>query len=400
MVALLLASANVTAQLSADENAAKSETSAPVASVAPASTTQQQQQIAKQKLDQVRAEIKSVVEQQRQTRGERDDTTRALREKEQAIAAIAKEVDAIDARLAAQQSRLGELESQRDALSAKLATQRAALGALLRSAYALGRNEQLRLLLQQDDVARIARVLAYHQYFQRAQVARIDSLLADLKQLADVRSKIESTIAELSTTRTARADEDRKLGNERSERVALLTQIDARLHDQGDRLAVLGKDEKAMLELLERLRDVFADIPKQPKGSESFESLRGKLVWPVKGRVLSTFASNDDSGRKTTGIRIAADTGTPVRAIAHGRVVFADWFKGYGLLLIVDHGDGYLSLYGYNETLRKEVGDWVTPGEVIASSGASGGQKSPSVYFELRRKSDPLDPRGWLGKSR
>lgn len=361
---------------------------------------QSQEHQAKQKLDRVRAQIKALVEEQRATRGERDDATRAVREKEETIAASTLAVAATERRLDDQQAELARLDDQKKALETKLTSQREALAALLRSAYALGRNEELRLLLQQDDVAKIARVLAYHRYFQQARVEKIHGLLDDLKQLADVQQVIAAQSVELAKTRQTQIDDNRKLADERAERLVLLGELYVQLKDQGARLAALGKDEKDMLALLERLRDVFADIPRQPSGAASFESQRGQLAWPAKGRVLTAFGTSDESGRKSSGMRIAANSGTPVHAVARGRVVFADWFKGYGLLVIVDHGDNYLSLYGYNETLSKEIGDWVAPGETIASSGASGGQKESSVYFELRHKSEALDPRGWLAKAR
>ncbi|MFI4970796.1 MAG: murein hydrolase activator EnvC family protein, partial [Lysobacterales bacterium] len=305
-------------------------------------------------------------------------------------------VHALDEKLAAQQARLGELTAQRGRLEIALQSQRAALAALLRSAYALGRNEELKLLLQQDDVAAIARVLAYHRYFQRAQLGQIDQVRDDLRHLAELEDSINAASAELAATRAAQAAEAARLETERSERAELVATIDAKLKDQGARIAALGKDEAALTQLLERLRDVFADIPRQLSGAEPFASSRGKLAWPLRGRIVTAFGVADESGRTSRGVLLAAKSGTPVHAISHGRVAFADWLRGYGLMIIVDHGDGYLSLYGCNETLLKDVGDWVEAGEAIATSGASGGQKVPGLYFELRAKGQPTDPRGWL----
>ncbi|WP_300618702.1 peptidoglycan DD-metalloendopeptidase family protein [Dokdonella sp.] len=355
-----------------------------------------QERDAKQKLDAVRAEIRALTEQQRATAGERDDAVRGLRERELALAAVAKEVHALDERLDDQQRRLGELDTRRRGLEAALESQRESLAALLRSAYAIGNHQELKLLLQQDDVAAISRVLAYHRYFQRAQVGQIDRLRDDLRELADVQASIESATAELDRTRAERSTEGLKLETERAEREKLVAGIDARLKDQGARIAALGKDEAALTELLERLRDVFADIPKQLAGAEPFASERGRLAWPLQGRIATAFGATDESGRRSSGILLAARDGTPVRAVSHGRVAFADWLRGYGLMIIVDHGDGYLSLYGCNETLLKDVGDWVDAGTPIASSGASGGQKTPGLYFELRAKGQAVDPRGWL----
>jgi septal ring factor EnvC (AmiA/AmiB activator) len=358
--------------------------------------TAAQEREARQKLDAVRAEIRALAEQQRATEGERGDAAKALRTKETALAEVAKDVHVLDDKLAAQQADLDRLDAERAKLETALKSQRDALAALLRSAYALGRNEELKLLLQQNDVAAIARVLAYNRYFQRARVGRIDGLSADLEDLAKVQESIRAKTAELASTRNARAAEGEKLETERGEREKLVDELDTKLKEQGARAAALGKDEKALTSLIEKLRDVFADIPKQLSGAEPFASQRGRLAPPVPGRIVRGFGAADESGRKSSGLLLAARAGTPVHAVSHGRVVFADWLRGYGLMIIVDHGDGYLSLYGCNETLLKDVGDWVNAGETIATSGASGGQKTPGLYFEVRAKGQPVDPKAWL----
>jgi len=356
-----------------------------------------QEREAKQKLDAVRSEIRALAQAQRATEGEKSDAVRALREKETAVAAVARDVHALDEKLDAQQAELDALDKERERLEAALKSQRDALAALLRSAYALGRHEELKLLLQQNDVAAIARVLAYNRYFQRARIGRIDTLSTDLESLAKVQDEIRAKSAELAATRDARTADGARLDKERAEREQLVGELDAKLREQGERAAALGKDEKALSTLLEKLRDVFADIPKQLSGSEPFASQRGRLAWPVAGAKIATaFGSTDESGRRSSGLLLSAKTGTAVHAVSHGRIVFADWLRGYGLMIIVDHGDGYLSLYGCNETLLKDVGDWVNAGETIATSGASGGQKVSGLYFELRAKGQAVDPKGWL----
>jgi len=355
-----------------------------------------QEREARQKLDAVRAEIKALAEQQHATEGERGEAVRTLRAKETEVAEVAKDVHMLDEKIETQQAELDKLDQQRAALETALKSQRDALAALLRSAYALGRNEELKLLLQQNDVAAISRVLAYNRYFQRARIGRIDQLSIDLEQLANVQAAIRQKTQELASTRDARAAEGVRLETERTERAALLDQLDATLKEQGARAAALGKDEKALSILLDKLRDVFADIPKQLSGAEPFASMHGRLAWPLSGKVVTAFAAADESGRRSSGLLLSAKTGTAVHAVSHGRVVFADWLRGYGLMIIVDHGDGYLSLYGCNETLLKDVGDWVNAGETIATSGSSGGQKTAGLYFELRTKGQPVDPRGWL----
>ena len=352
--------------------------------------------VARQKLERVRDDIRALSVELRETGGEKDAAASALREAELAIAGALDELRAIDAELVAGQSELDALERDRSALSTKLKSQREALAELLRSAYALGRNEELKLLLQQEDVDTIARVLAYHRYFQRARMDRIDDLLEDLGQLAEVQKAIASKTAQLNSTRAQRETEVAVLDQRRTQRQAFLAEIDATLDDQRARLALMARDEKAVVGLLERLRDVFADIPRDLDGAQPFASLRGRLAMPVRGQVSTRFGGTDENGRRIDGWLISADSGSEVHAVARGRVAYADWLKGYGMLLILDHGDGYMSLYGYNDALRKDVGDWVAPGETIAVSGASGGQRSPALYFELRLKGEPINPKSWL----
>ncbi|HEX7916590.1 MAG TPA: peptidoglycan DD-metalloendopeptidase family protein [Rudaea sp.] len=349
----------------------------------------------RQKLDSVRVEIRKIVDAQKETGAQKDAAVAALRDQDLKVAAAAKELRSIEQKLVGQQDKLAELEARRDALNVKLSAQRETLAALLRSAYVVGRGEELKLLLAQEDVAKIGRTLEYFHYFERARVAQIEALLKDLDALAQVHKAIDDETAQLSATRAQRADEAKQLDAERAQRAQVLVDLDKQLKDDQARLAALGQDEKELSDLLAKLRDVFADIPKQLAGAEPFASLRGRLNWPVRGRLVSGFGARSGE-RVSSGIVIAAADGAEVHAVSHGRVVFADWMRGFGLLLIVDHGDGYLSLYGYNETLLKDVGDWVNANEAVATSGSTGGQKMPGAYFELRAQGKPVDPRGWL----
>ncbi|MCQ4167517.1 murein hydrolase activator EnvC family protein [Tahibacter harae] len=402
LLCLALAAAPAFAQDAAAPAAAEAEAAGAAASTAPSAAddpahkSSEEERQAQQRLAATRAEIRQLAEQRKSTEAEKSGVTAELRERETRIAAIARELRQLDEKLAEQQQALAQLEQRRNELSGKLKTQRDALAALLRSAYALGRHEELKLILQQNDVATTSRVLAYHRYFQRARTGRIEELLADLADLAQVQQAIEAQLAQIGATRNERNTESTQLHGERSERQALLDALEISLKDQAARLAALGKDEAALLELLERLRDVFADIPKQLTAAQPFAERRGRLPWPLAGKVAVGFGSSDDSGRAISGIVLAAATGAEVRAVSHGRVAYADWLKGYGLILILDHGDGYMSLYGYNESLLKDVGDWVDAGEAIATAGSSGGRQNAGLYFELRARGKPLDPRSWL----
>ncbi len=354
---------------------------------------------AKQKLEQVRAEIRKIADAEKQTSEQRGDAANALRDQELKVAATAKEVRALDQQIDAQQSKLTKLQRDRDALDAKLKDQRDALAALIRSAYAMGRGEELKLLLAQDRIDDISRMMQYYHYFEKARVGEIDALLKDLDALAQVQNAIEKETAELQSTRDQHTVQSKQLEDERAHRAKVLDELDTALKDQHSRLAALGKDEKAMLDLIAKLRDIFADIPKQLVGAEPFAQLRGRLNWPIRGSIVTDFGARENSEQTSAGLLIAAKEGSDVHAISHGRVVYADWLRGYGLLLIVDHGDGYLSLYGYNEALLKDVGDWVDGGEAIATSGDSGGRRTSGLYFELRYQGKAVDPKGWLKPS-
>lgn len=356
---------------------------------------------AKHKLEGVRAEIRKITEEQRNTSAEKNAATDALREQELKIAATAKQLRGLDEQLAGEQRKLEDLVAKRKTLDIKLKDQREALATLVRSAYAMGGDEELRLLLEQDDIDKIGRMLAYYAYFKRARIGRIDGLLTDLDALAKVQADIQVQNTALKQSRNERAAQVEQLQTERDARNKLLVALDAKLKTQAERIAQLSRDEKGLLDLLAKLRDIFADIPPQMTNAQPFETQRGHLRWPVRGKIVAAFGAKDNGDQSNQGVLIAADIGHEIRAVAHGRVVYADWLRGYGLLLIVDHGDGYLSLYGCDETLLKDVGDWVDAGDVIATSGDSGGRKTPGLYFELRHQRKPLDPMRWLeGPSR
>jgi septal ring factor EnvC (AmiA/AmiB activator) len=352
----------------------------------------------KARLEAVRDEQRRIDVERAGVRGQSQDLVAKLREDELAIARVAAEIATLDERITAQGAEVARLDAEAAGIEARLATQRDALAALLRSAYAAGRHERLRILFAPEDIGRIERALAYHRYLQRDRVARIAVLRGDLEALAAVRTAAQAAARVLADDRAERAAQVAALEEARAARAATLAALQARIADATQRLAALGKDERGLIDLIARLRDAIADIPKVLAGAEPFASLRGRLPWPAAGRVLERFGAATTGGHPSEGVLIEARRGTPVRAVSHGRIAFADWMAGYGLLLIVDHGDGYMSLYAHNEAVRAEVGDWVSAGEVIAEAGNSGGRSDSGLYFELRAKGRPVDPAGWLAR--
>ena len=343
------------------------------------------QTAAQQKLDAVRATIAALVQQQQATVSERDQLDAALAQQAQQLAAAAvAERDAaaaLDARRQDQQ----RLEVRRTLLQAKLQGQRAALASLLRAAYAQGRDSDLRLLLGDSDVARVQRALTYAQYLQSAQIDRIRTLLGDLRQLDAVQAALVQSQAALASAQVRAHAAAVALAAQRARQLALRDQASARYRDQAARLAALKRNEQDLETLLQRLRDVFADIPKSLPANRPFAGLRGRLPWPVRGAVRTGEG----------GLEIAAAAGSTVRAVAHGRVAYAQWLRGFGMLVIVDHGGGWMSLYGNNESLLVRVGDWVDAGQAVATAAAPGPGQA-GVYFGLRHDSKAVDARTWL----
>jgi murein hydrolase activator len=351
---------------------------------------------ARAELGVLRAEIAALQASQHSLDGERNAAARELRAADQALAATAGTLRATEASLAERDAELAVLQQRRAELDAGLDSQRAALAGLLRAAYALGRHQQLKLLLAQDEARRVGRALAYQRYFQRARMQQIDALRARLTELAALQEAIGTQQQRLAAARLDREAARSALEAEREQARQVLAALEARQRDARGRLAALGRDEAALLKLIGSLQDVFADIPRQLAGGEPLAQQRGRLARPLGGRLRVGFGGRLPDGRPSKGWLIEGGNGSPVRAIAHGRVAFADWMKGYGLLLILDHGDGFMSLYAANESLLKEIGDWVPAGEPVAAVGASGGQAEPGLYFELRRHGRPIDPKGWL----
>lgn len=359
---------------------------------------------AREQLQHVREQIRSLSDEQKKLEDQKNQATQALRAADVSVADAQGQLHATEAKLAAIEAELARLEQRQSALEQRLAQQRDELAALIRSAYALGQHEELKLLLEQDRVGDLSRVLAYHRYFSRDRQQRIAALTTELEELAKVREQIQAQQAPLQAARKAQRKALAQLAGQRRQRGKIVTQLDARYRNQRSRLSALGRDEKATTALLERLRKAMASLPPARHATGAPAQLATPLAaysglsLPVAGAVIAGFGGTLPDGHASQGLLIAGTAGADVHAAAAGRVAYADWLKGYGLLVILDHGGGWMTLYAYNDALLKRAGDTVTAGEAIALLGSSGGQRRPALYFELRRNGQPQDPRGWLKK--
>jgi len=352
---------------------------------------------AAERLDRVRAEITALQQRVATQQAARGSVSSELREVDLAVAAILAELDRLGARLAAQQREMAQIEARRDALQAELATHRASLREQLRAAFRTGQTPMLQLLLKQQDPARLSRALRYYDYFNRARLAAIERAETLLAELAALAEREANAAEQLRATRQQTSSRHAALQERQTERRGVLARLGREISATGGEIRRLEGDAQRLQALLDELGQILADIPPPPREREPFDKRRGKLPWPVQGRVLSAFGSRSgNSPLSSQGLVIAASTGDPVQAVHHGHVVYADWLQGFGMIAIVDHGDGYMSLYGNNRALFKETGDWVASGERLATVGDDGGPLSGGMYFEIRRKGRPIDPVRWL----
>lgn len=347
-------------------------------------------------LKKLRQQISSLQQQLQKVRGRYDELRNELRTTEQRIGRLNRNIRQIDTDLVTRHKRLDGLRTEERGLQRSVAEQRDYLAGQVRAAYATGRQEYLKILLNQESPATVGRVVTYYDYLNKARSERIASLSKTINELERVRSEVETETRKLRELRSQRGEEKKALERSRSDRAKVVKKLAAEINSKDQRLAGMRRDEKQLKELIKALADALSDIPAEPGNRKPFASLKGKLKWPASGPLLVSYGSPRTLGKlRWNGVMIGADQGQEVKAVSHGRVAFADWLRGYGLLIIIDHGDGYMSLYGHNQSLYKETGDWIEAGEVIASVGDSGGVSKPGLYFEIRREGKPTDPVRW-----
>jgi septal ring factor EnvC (AmiA/AmiB activator) len=356
-----------------------------------------------QRIEKVRKSVNADVQ-------KRDKLSVQLREAELGVQAARKELDQIRAQRLATEARLRDLQAEQAQREKELDGERNALAGELRTAYVNGREEQLKLLLNQEDPSTIGRLLAYYGYFGRARAERIRGIQDKLEHLALVREKIVAEQTRLATLEEQRATRVADLKSSQDRRAKAVSAIDQSIKTRGGELKRLQSQarglEKLVAELRKAIEQAQAAQPARKKGASGagvakqapFEPLRGKLPWPVQdGKLIARFGQPRAGGSlRWQGMLIGTDRGARVRAPFAGRVVYGDWLPGMGLMLVIDHGGGYMSLYGHNEELFRKVGESVAAGDVIGAVGDSGGHSQPALYFEVRRGKTPVDPQTWL----
>ena len=348
-------------------------------------------------LDNIRKQILELEKATLKAVNRRGTAEQTLREAEVSESRLRRDLQKVDEDLAGTHRRLATLERQAKETESELSQHRSELNRQLRLAYATGREDWLRTVLSQRDPVSIGRQMVYYGYFAQQRSGLMDVVKAQLNTLAEnaaAVSREQQNLAESQRTQKTRLAE---LSEARRVRRLALVDIDKKIASQNDRLGQLRLEAEDLESLVAELTRLFGDL--SIGDTTPFVNRKGQMTWPTDGRLLRKFGESKADGRlRWDGVLLATGAGSEVLAVHHGRVVYSDWLPGMGLLVVLEHGDGYLTLYGHNQDLIMEVGEWVTPGTVIAHVGDSGGQPLPGLYFEIRKNGSPVNPSHWVRK--
>lgn len=367
----------------------------------------------KQNLEQLHQRIEALKKELDSTEEKRSEAADELKQSEKAISDANRKLYELNRQHRQSSQALESLQQQKAALESTLQDQQERLGDQLYQQYLHGREGHLQILLQQQDPNVIARDLQYFSYVSRARAELIASIRDNIDKVAKLNTEAEAELQRLAELKEAQEKERQELSAQKQERRKLLSKLSAQIKSQRGEIDKLKRDEKRLSNLVKKLSRVVVRKP-QPRKSEpgqpigrnealpsssisgNFAALKGKLNLPVRGDIVNRFGDErKDTGVSWKGIFIRSAEGNEVKAVAPGMVVFADWLRGFGNLLIVDHGNDYMTLYANNQALLRKVGEEVKGGDTIASVGNSGGNEDAGLYFELRHQSKPLDPLGW-----
>lgn len=316
-----------------------------------------------------------------------------LRTIEKSIGSLNKKIKNSEAQIKTSKKRLKNLNSQKKQLNKSLTKNKARLKKQIYGAYVQGQSSQLQMIFNQQQPSELQRQLVFYQYIAQQQSHIIQSVNSDIKQLETTQQEITQETAALKKSKAQFIKEQKTLAQDRTKRRSIIKNIDAQLKKQGTYLSSLNEDAEQLKNLISSINEIFKDNtpPEKP-----FPSLKGQLPWPLEGELKAMYGRLKPlSNLKWQGHVIYAPLGNHVRAIASGRVAYADWLKGFGNIIIIDHGNNYLSLYSHNQSLYKAAGEPVKKGEIISSSGNSGGNKKSGIYFEIRKKGSPQNPSLW-----
>ncbi|MBE0440096.1 MAG: peptidoglycan DD-metalloendopeptidase family protein [Gammaproteobacteria bacterium] len=358
-----------------------------------------------QRLENVQTEIKSLSKELDDTKASQNALYQQLKTQSQAASKLKRDLYKLDQSIQQQAKKITILQAQHEQQQQAHSEQQNALNKQLRAAFTNAQPSYLKVLLNQHDPAKLSRSSIYFHYFHQARQQQLASINETLVTLSNQQHELKTAQQNQQELYQQRQHQQTQLEQKNQQRLVTLKQLDQKLDAQSTRISALREEEQALQAVFKSLQEQQEKKPVTPvmstssKTHQKFASLKGSLPWPIKGKVTARYGSARNLGKLTwQGIMIDAPSGKEIKASAAGQVVFSGWLRGFGLLIIVDHGDKYMSLYGNNQSLLKEVGDTVEAGELIALSGDKGIRQHAGLYFEIRHKGSPTNPSQWLGK--
>lgn len=363
-----------------------------------ATQAQAEEQVTPGQIKALKEQIASIDQWLAKAEKNRSGLERQLAGIEQEISRLTRERRELRQQADTQQKRLAELGDQEKELTRTLARQRESLKTQIRAAWMEGDAPAVKVLLNEIDPDRIARTMTYYEYLSRDTMQRLEAFNTNLRKLRETQQDVRATRIRLAQLEQDVAKRQQQLEDGKDKRQQTLAALKADISNRKSERENLEADRQRLEKLLREVEQAIASIP-SPNESQPFRSLRDKLPWPVRGNISIGFGEKVAQGRLTHhGLLITTGQESDVKAVHYGRVVFANWLRGFGLITIIDHGDSYMSLYGHSSSLLTSPGDWVAAGETIAISGRTGGTDQPALYFEIRHRGKPVNPGRWLGR--
>ncbi len=351
----------------------------------------------KEKLAELQAELRARQQVLENSRASAQELESVLKASELEIAKVAKALSTTRQALKNVEQEQAKLEAEQEGLKTAIRKQQSLLSSQLKSAFMAGHYDYAKMLFYQDDARTFERVITYYQYVAKARQKEIESFRSNVARLEEVNAELSEKALSLAALKDEQEGQRAVLLTRQDDRKATLKKINKTIASENQRIASLQADEKALKDAIEAARIAAERAAREAEVSmDGLAKLKGKLAAPVKGRIRNLFGSRRQGQVSWKGIVIDGAEGDPVNSIAPGKVLYADWLRGFGLVAIVDHGEGYMSVYGHNQALLKQAGDDVRQGERIALVGRSGGQEYPNLYFEIRHKGKALNPSAWL----
>lgn len=354
-----------------------------------------QKSIAQQSTDEKLSTVKNAISKQKttikQVGSKRQKLLSQLKSDDLAIANIINRLNKTNSSLQQTKKRLNELVKEKSQITQEKKQQETVLAKQLRTAYSTGHHDYLKLILNQQDPSSVQRTVTYYQYLNKARIKEIDQYKVTIAQLVEITSQQKQQAEQLQSLEKEQTQQKISLEKNKQQRQETVAQLNKQLLNSKQKLAKLEEEEADLVAALARI----AQLSKQEVDLTGLSKLKHKLSWPVKGKINRSFGSRKQDYLKWKGVLMAAPLGRQVKTIHNGTVLFSDWLKGYGLVTVIDHGEGYMSLYGHNQALLKSVGERVETGEPIALVGQSGGQSQPALYFEIRHNGQAVNPKLW-----